>query len=102
MKYVFAVTTNIPTKNAFVWWPAEFDVPTHSGSPRSEPSALDWINDTLVEDGSIRCTKFELDQPDQGERVIRSRVPMILGQSMVGLITPIHMTLREPPQKSAA
>lgn len=92
MKVIFSVTTTIPTKSAFVWWPAEFDVP----DDLTGEEALDYVIDVLIEDRLIRCSKIELEPGEGRERVIRNRVPLILGANVVGTITELHLPLVEP------
>lgn len=92
-KFHFSVTLLIPTGRggALVWWPAEALVP----SDTDDDGAIDYLNQVLVEDGTLRCTKLETDMGDQRIRTIRKRVPTIIGKGAIATITPLHVDLIE-------
>lgn len=104
MQFVFSVTTLIPTNNAFVWWPAEFEVPLlENGQEPTEAQALQWINETLVEDGTVYCLKYELDRGDGGgRRVVKSKIPTVISKGMCGIITGLHIEFVTSPIGRAA
>lgn len=86
-----SVTMLIPTKGGMVWWPAEVDVPGHL----DEVGAIDWINEAIVNDGTLRCMKIETEAGDGRARQIKRRVPVIIGINGFATITPLHIELIE-------
>lgn len=86
---VVSVTTMIPTKSGFAWWPCEVDV-----DPRlSDDEAMTEIMDALVEDGLLHVIKLDLDHLDGRRKKIVKRTPSVLGINMIGTITPLHVEL---------
>lgn len=92
--FAFSVTLLIPTGRGgnLVWWPAEAPVPAEA----DEEGAIDYLNQVLVEDGTLRCNKLETEMGDNRVRVIRGRVPVVIGKGAIGTITPLHVELIEP------
>lgn len=90
-KVIVSVTTTIPTKSAFVWWPAEVEV----SADLDDAEAMDEIMAALIEDGLIRVTKLELEHGPGQERRVASRSEVILGINAVATITPMHLRIAE-------
>ena len=89
-RLALAVTTTLPSKSGFVWWPAEFDVPEHM----TDDQGLDLVHATLVEDRLIRLTKIEVEGPPHDRRVAK-RSEFILGINAILTITPLHIRIAE-------
>lgn len=89
--FVFSVTLMIPNKSGLVWWPCcvEYD------AALTETEAMDRLHQELVEDGSIRVTKFVTIAGAAGERIVTEKVPTIIGAAAVATITPIHVRVRD-------
>lgn len=80
---LLTVTTMMPTRSGFVWFPFEV-----------EAEDFDDAHDMLVEEGCLRGNKLETETVD-GARLITKRIPYILGLGMVGTICPCHLDLGE-------
>lgn len=86
-----SVTLLIPAKDGLVWWAAEVEVPAEA----DDVAALDQINEILVEDGTLRCTRLTLGRDANGVRAITGRSPAIVGINGFATITPLHIVLGE-------
>ncbi|RWX72543.1 hypothetical protein [Mesorhizobium sp. M2A.F.Ca.ET.039.01.1.1] len=80
---IFSVTTVIPSKSGFVWFPAEF-----------EQATLDDLFEDMAQDGCVKCQKIILESQG-GTRIARKREPMILGLPGIVTITPMHIDFVE-------
>ena len=94
----FSVTLLIHTKSGLVWWPAEYPVPRHL----DEVGAMDYLNQIIVEDGTIRCTKLVTASNEGQGRFIRGREPVLIGTNAIATITPLHIDLIEGQQDDRA
>lgn len=75
---VFFVTTTIPARAGFVTMAVvtEFDT-------------LAELNDALIEDRTIYCAQLMFDK-ENGQRIVKSARPCILGQATVASVTPFY------------
>lgn len=81
-----AVTTILPSRNAFIWFPAEFPQDT-----------IEEVAEALADNGSILVQRLELEPAMAGsdKRIVRGRVPTIIGEAAVVTIAPMHVQLIE-------
>lgn len=82
-----AVLTSIPTRTAFVWYPAE----------ALDAQTLDDVHLLLVEDGCLRIEKFETTRQPDGSFVVRERIPKILGRAGIVEIAAFTHPIVEAP-----
>jgi hypothetical protein len=93
MMKLVSITTMIPTKSGFAWFPCEMDLPSNLPAE----SVMDFCADKLATDGLIRVTKMDLDYypDDRKKRYVTKRTPMVLTLPMVGIVQPLDLELIE-------
>lgn len=78
---VFTLTTTIPTKSGFVWFPIE-----------AEADTIDDLHEIIADDGLLKCTKLNV-RFKSDVRYVESREPAIFGLNAIISITPLHVEL---------
>lgn len=81
------VTTLIPTKDNFQWFPMEV----------AEAASVEECYRQLVEHGVIRGERFKLDREalEDGARTVTGRSPIVVGRGIIAMLYPLPFELVE-------